>query len=138
MSERYRIRVRRGDVEVEVESTDLNDLQPAASSVRTTEPALMRTPRPLSIGEFVKKIAPVKKNEVAAAIAYFLEYEEKCQEWKPDEVAGRFTEVRKEKPSNMADLLNKSDFFMRGQENGHYRLSETGVQWVEDRINNAP
>jgi hypothetical protein len=147
MSELYRIRVKRADIEVEVESTDREYVEakldqyltsrsagePATKGVRTETSTL----RPMSLREFVKRVSPDKKNEVAAVIAYFLEYNSDAtlEEWKPDDVAYKFADLRKPKPANMTDLLVKSNYFMEGRTKGFYRLSETGVQWVEDRLN---
>jgi hypothetical protein len=139
----YRIRVKRPDLEVEVESTDreyvdakLNHYLNIGASMEPLAASAQATPsrqRPMPIGEFVRQVNPEKKNEVAAAIAYFLEYHAvpTLEEWKPDQLADRFPDVRKPKPANMTDLLVKSSFFMGGREKGAYRLSETGVDWVE-------
>jgi hypothetical protein len=142
----YRIRVKRPDLEVEVESTDRRyvdeKLEKYLKIQVPTESAAIagddefrqgRSHRPTSISEFVRQISPNKKNEVAATIAYFLEYHADpiTGEWKPDQIADRFPDVRKPKPANMTDLLVKSNFFMGGRERGSYRLSETGVNWVE-------
>jgi hypothetical protein len=152
MAAQYRVRVKRSDLEVEVESTDREyvdgKLEQYLNAAAATKPVTRggipapshdRPRRPMSISEFVKQVNPQKKNEVAAAIAYFLEYhaEPISEEWKPDQVADIFLDVRKPKPANMTDLLVKSDFFMSyGREKGSYRLSESGVQWVEARVSN--
>ena len=144
----YRIRIKRGDAEVEVESTDkdyveakIQEYLAAGSQLDGVAPAFPvshppRAKRPLSVGEFVKQIGPDKKNEIAATLAYFLEYHAGSEEWRPDEVGTKFTDARKPKPANMADLLAKSNFFMKGRQAGFYKLSETGVKWVEGRIAN--
>lgn len=152
MAALYRIRVKRPDLEVEVESTDREyvdkKLDYYLNMPATAEPAApggLARPhpnrslrRPMSIGEFVRQINPSKKNEVAAAIAYFLEYhaDPVSEEWKPDQIADRFPDVRKPKPANMTDLLVKSNLFMGGREKGSYRLSEPGVIWVESQVGN--
>jgi hypothetical protein len=144
--------VKRPDLEVEVESTDreyvdakldqyLNislSTEPAAAGGRAASRHDPSPRRPMSIGEFVRQVNPEKKNEVAAAIAYFLEYHADpiAEEWKPDQIADRFPDLRKPKPANMTDLLVKSNFFMSGREKGSYRLSETGVNWVEAQWDN--
>jgi hypothetical protein len=156
MPNTYRIRVRRGDVEVEAESSDKEYVESKVDQYLASSEATSPTPvaadgtsrhriptstagerRPLSIGEFVKQVAPDKKNEIAATVAYFLEFFANQDEWKPEDVAGKFTDARKPKPANMTDLLAKSNFFMKGRESGFYRLSETGVQWIEGRVANA-
>jgi hypothetical protein len=152
MAETYRIRVRRGDLEVEVESSDREyveaKLEQYLNAERSSEPiregsggadaSAVRSRRPLSVREFVKQTNPEKKNEVAAIIAYFLEYHATppLEEWKPDEIGDKFADARKPKPANMRDLLVKSDYFMEGREKGTYRLSETGVNWVEGQLGN--
>jgi hypothetical protein len=151
MSELYRIRVKRGDLEVEVESSDHDyveaKLNQYLNAQRSPEPPAAepgasvrgeRSRRPVSVREFVKQVYPEKKNEVAAAIAYFLEYHAAppVEEWKPDEIGDKFADARKPKPANMRDLLIKSDYFMEGREKGMYRLSETGVNWVESQLDN--
>jgi hypothetical protein len=152
MAALYRIRVKRPDLEVEVESTDRSYVEakldhylnigvstepPSAGGGAEPHPDSSRR-RPISIGEFVKQVNPDKKNEVAAAIAYFLEYHADpiAEGWKPDQIADRFPDVRKPKPANMTDLLVKSNFFMDGREKGSYRLSEAGVNWVEAQFGN--
>src|ERR1700722_6501864 len=144
----YRIRIKRGDTEVEVESTDKSYVEAkikeyfvARNDTNGAAPALLapqnvRPKRPVSVGEFVKQVGPDKKNEIAATLAYFLEYYGGSEEWKPDDVGAKFTDARKPKPANMTDLLAKSNFFMKGRQAGFYKLSETGVQWVEGRIGN--
>jgi hypothetical protein len=149
MSELYRIRVKYPDLEVEVESSDREyveakldqylNIQPSRGSSapgNRTEPSPDRSRRQVSITEFVKRVNPDKKNEVAATIAYYLEYHAEviAEEWKPDHVADKFPDLRKPKPANMTDLLQKSTFFMSGREKGTYRLSEDGVNWVEGRL----
>jgi len=150
MPEIYKIRVKRGDLEVEVESTDKDFVETkieqylgktvAANTQHQDQqppPPAQQNRRPLSISEFIKKVVPDKKNEIAATLAYFLEYYEDTSEWKPEAISDKFTDVRKSKPANMTDLLKKSDFFMKGHEAGFYQLSETGVQWAEGRLKNA-
>lgn len=152
MAELFRVRVKQPHLEVEVESTDRAYVD--AKMEQYLKDQSWSTPtdsrdnghpeprqdgsrrRPLSIGEFVKQINPDKKNEAAATIAYFLEYHADpiIEEWKPDQVADKFADVRKAKPANITDLLQKSNFFMSGREKGSYRLSETGVAWVEDQV----
>ena len=148
MAAHYRIRVKRPDLEVEVESTDREYVDAKLDQYLNIGPSIEppvaggsvapRRRRPMSISEFVRQVNPDKKNEVAAAIAYFLEYhtEPIVEEWKPDQIADRFQDVRKSAPANMTDLLVKSNFFMGGREKGSYRLSETGVNWVEARSSN--
>ncbi len=149
MPELYRIRVKYPDLEVEVESSDreyveakldqylnIQVVRGSSSTSRPTEPGPARSRRQVSMSEFVKRVNPHKKNEVAAVIAYYLEYhaESIAEEWKPDQVADKFPDIRKAKPANMTDLLQKSTFFMSGREKGTYRLSEDGVNWVEGRL----
>jgi hypothetical protein len=148
MPDLYRVRVKRSDIEVEVESTNrdyvlqmLNQYLDETPDAEPREPRALAAKtssarRPLSLGEFIRQINPGKKNEVAASIAYFLEFhaEPTAEEWRPDEIGDRFTEVRKPRPANMTDLLVKSNFFMDGREKGTYRLSETGVRWIEERL----
>jgi hypothetical protein len=149
MTALYRIRVKRLDLEVEVESTDREYVDTKLEqylNIRASGPASglaefhqnRSRPGPKSIAEFVRQVNPSKKNEVAAAIAYFLEYHADpiAQEWRPDQIADRFPDVRKPKPANMTDLLVKSNFFMSGREKGSYRLSEPGVTWVEAQAEN--
>ena len=150
MAEIFRIRIRRGDIEVEVESSDreyveaklehyLNTERPSERTVEesaSTDGSAARSRRPVSVREFVKQVNPEKKNEVAAAIAYFLEYHAAppFEDWKPDEIGDKFADARKPKPANIRDLVVKSDYFMEGREKGTHRLSETGVNWVEGQL----
>jgi|SRR5579871_1118741 len=151
MPELFRVRVKRGDLEVEVESSDRDyveaKLEQYLNAQRSAEPSAAqlgtevsaaRSRRPVSVQEFVKQVNPDKKNEIAAAIAYFLEYHAAppVEEWRSDEVGDKFADARKSKPANMRDLLVKSDYFMDGREKGTYRLSEKGVNWVEGQLNN--
>lgn len=150
MTENYRVRVKRADLEVEIESTDKKFIEaklaeylsqaetgPVAAAHHQpsgASPGKENRRRPLSIGEFSKQASPDKKNEIAATIAYYLEFHGDIEEWKPDDISDKFTDVRKSKPANMTDLLQKSDFFMKGRGPGFYRLSETGVRWVQGKV----
>jgi hypothetical protein len=154
MPELYRIRIKRGDLEVEVESSDRDyveaKLEHYLNAQRSSGPSAADSAsgsgadvssarsRPLIVREFVKQVNPEKKNEVAATIAYFLEYhaEQPVEEWRLEDVGDKFADARKSRPANMRDLLVKSDYFMEGREKGTYRLSETGVNWVEGQLNN--
>jgi hypothetical protein len=153
MPELYRIRVKRGDLEVEVESSDRDYVEtklehylsaqrspgsPPADSPPGSSADFRGARSPLTVREFVKQVNPEKKNEVAATIAYFLEYHASptVEEWRLEDVGDKFADARKPKPANMRDLLVKSDYFMDGREKSTYRLSEAGVKWVEGRLSN--
>jgi hypothetical protein len=140
----FRVRIRMADYEVEVESTDrkyvdekvkehLRANPPTAPAIRPL--AASGASRPTSLKEFTARVRPDKKVEIAATIAFYLEYltEVLVAHWKPEEVASRFTEIRKERPKNMTDLLKSSLYFMPADERGCYKLSETGVEWVRER-----
>ena len=125
MSELYRIRVKRGDLEVEVESSDRDYVEAKLEQYLNAEPSPgkrrqqslgiqdpnARSRRPVSIQEFVKQVNPQKKNEIAATIAYFLEYHAAppIEEWRSDEIGDRFADARNPKFRND----HKETFWLR-------------------------
>jgi len=114
--------------------SDVGREQPSTNAANAG--ALVGDLRPTSLRELRRRIGPEKKTEVAAMIAYYLENQPEVavQEWKPSEVAARFSELREEAPSNPAMTIGSSDFFMRSGTAGHYKLSSTGVRWIELRL----
>lgn len=156
MGEMFRIRLRRGDHELEIESSSREFVEekieiylatlpkgtPEAMGSareltgRTTHERLGENSRPISLREFAKLVGPDKKTEIAATIAYFLEHyaEELLADWKPSEVSGRFTELRESPPTNPAMTIGSSDFFMHSSSAGRYKLSSTGVAWIESKL----
>jgi hypothetical protein len=141
----FRVRIRRADYEVEVESSDKRyvdeklreHLGSATPTVLATNaPPVNEGPRPTSLKEFAARVRPDKKVEIAASVAYYLEHliEVPVTHWKPEDVASRFTEIRKERPKNMPNLLKSSLYFMQADEKGCYKLTDTGILWVRGRL----
>jgi hypothetical protein len=141
--------VRTNQLEVEVESTEkafvegklkeylsIPKNQPDQDTDKDDKSPGNRFSKEGSLNSFVKKINPVSKSETAAAIAYFLENHSQTVllEWRPNDLADKFPDVRKSKPKNMTDTIRKSDLFMNGKTKGSYQLSEDGVEWVEGRL----
>lgn len=149
MGDVYRVRIKRGNDEIEVESHDrafvedkLKEFgeqrtQPAElAPMESKAPSDHRTSCRESLKEFSTRISHDKKNESAAVIAYYLEHlaETPLQEWRPNDIEMLFADLRKPRPANMRDLILKSNFFMEGHQPGSHRLTETGVKWVEERL----
>jgi len=146
----YRVRVRRGDVEVEVESNDKNFVErhleqqmaaalavaKAPSHATTESEPPCGTRRPLSLREFYKQVSPKQMQQRAATIAYYVEHmsTEKVEEWKPTDIETKWADTgEKKRPGNLAGTIRQSTFFSRIRP-GQYRLSNTGLEWVEGEL----
>ncbi|MCH7498583.1 MAG: hypothetical protein IH886_00985 [Nitrospinae bacterium] len=150
MGDMYRLKIRIGDREFEVASSDQNYVDEKfqkhfdliCSGKKSGTEAVDRGKigsggeRPISLREFEKQVSPKSKTEKAAVVAFFLEHflDPVIEEWKPNDVFDRFSEIRGIKPANPSDTIKKSNFFMPGSRSGFYKLSRSGVAWVEKQI----
>jgi len=150
MDDIYRLKIRFGDREFEVESSDKDYVEERfekhfdliCSGKKSGTEAVDRGKigsggeRPISLREFEKQVSSKSKTEKAAVVAFFLEHflDPVIEEWKPNNIFDRFSEIRETKPANPTDTIQKSQFFMPGSKGGFYKLSRSGVAWVEKQI----
>jgi hypothetical protein len=156
MAEQYRVRIKRGVLEVEVESTDreyvdakVSDLieaysthmdgdegLPSAKTNGSSGSGTSGDAKRTSLQEFVKKLAPSKDTEYVVAVTYYAEKHEGLQEVRTRDVSARFRSI-KYKHSNPADAVaraRKQAFLMEGSSRRTFVVTQTGEKWVEGRL----
>lgn len=153
MDAHFRVRIKRNDFEIEVESTEKDyvdskfkefyeDLTKNFSSLPATpknedngkQPPL--TPKETSLQEFVKRVKPNSGPEKAVTIGYFVEKIQNKGSFHVQEIKDGFSKI-KFPHSNPSDTVSKAKAngkIMEGPEKGSYILTQTGESWVEERL----
>lgn len=149
MTERYRVRIRRDEIEIEVESTDRDyvdkmlDLYLGPPSKVLLAPD--SPPGPSRVGgksqilqEFINRVKPASGPEHVVAITYFAEKYRGQSEVRTKEISDAFRTL-KYKYSNSADAVAKAKaggLLMDGPSKGSFVASRSGEQWVEAAMKN--
>lgn len=147
MAALYRVRIRRGDVEVEVESTDkkyvkamlAEHLSPPAqqqAAPSASPGAAVPGGKQTSLQEFVKQVAPKAAREYVVTVIYFKEKSESMAEVRPKDVAAAFKSL-KYKCGNVSDAVAKAKrggHLMSGDSPRCYVVTNTGENWVQERL----
>jgi hypothetical protein len=110
----YRIRLKRGDFEVEVQGDkewveakykELTSEKSLSQALKSTEIGTM----PQTIGEFLdEKGDPTKHTDATAVFAYWLFKVEKMQSFNVQDILTCFDKTRKAKPSNVNQIINQN------------------------------
>ena len=147
MAEFYRVRVKTENLEVEVESSDrdyverkLQEYRVAAeSSSGTTSETVKhgRAPsesKPLSIQEFIRRVAPSKDVEYVVAVAYFCEKHEQMEEVKLRDVSDRFSRIKYKHSNHSVAVSRAKEKGWLMDRGAGFVVTNTGERWIEDRI----
>lgn len=151
----YRVRVKRAEIEVEVDSSDkdyteakLKELLAAAETKapagpRTTGPAHKASPPPsstgktLSLAEHVRALSPKSGAQHVIAVGDYLErYGGMADGFKTRDVAASFTTI-KYKHSNPAEAVRQAKsqgLLMDGKEDGTLVITSTAESWVKTQL----
>ncbi len=150
MDDHYRIRVRSGDLEIEISSHDKSfveeklkeyekkQLQPSASAPgkqKTREPSTPSSKR-LSMQEFVRRTTVRTATERVLAATYFKEKYEHAEEISRTDIIAAF-KVMKYTCANPSDAIAKAKkkaWLMDGIEKGSFVTTHTGEEWIEARL----
>ena len=159
MNASYRIKVRTDRVEIEVESTDkafveekiaslLSDPQifslrlPASTENATQDQRSSKSPnsKELSLPEFIRRVRPESGPEYVITVGYFLEKFQSLTGFNSSQIKEGFTKARYQH-TNPSDAILKARAqgkLMEGPERSTYILTQSGEQWVEQRLKMAP
>ena len=148
----YRVRVRRGEFEIEVESNDkdyveakLKDFEERVSKAQPVLPAgegaesltaVFESGKPISLVELKKLVGAETGTENTVAVAYYLEKLKGQQEYPVRDLVDGLKELRCNF-KNYWDVVLKTKqagFLMEGSSKKMLRLTDTGERWVESRL----
>jgi hypothetical protein len=150
----YRVRVKKGDAEVEVDSSDkdytetklkelLVDLPAREPAGPPTKPAGKQVSataapgKPLSMVEYVRSLAPKSGAQYVVAIGNYLEkHGGMASGFKTRDIVEGFT-TTKYKHSNPAEAVRQAKtqgLLMDGKEAGSLLVTSTGEDWVKVQL----
>lgn len=144
MTETYKIRLRKGDFEVEIQG-DQKWVEDKFKELTSEKFQFTMTKRvtiegmPETLGEFLdQKGNPKKHTEIVAVFAYWLFKVEKMESFNVKDIVTCYEKVRKAKPKNPNQIINvdvASHFFAESTEkkDGYkaWILTRTGEELVE-------
>ena len=148
MTQQYRIKLRKDQIEFEVESTDRKFVESKIVELKKefiAEPTNelvnhLREPtgprKKESLMEFLKKINAKSATDHAVAIAYYLEKVDGIEEISIKHIKTGFR-LAKFQHSNASQVLvdaKTRSFLMDGSAPKLYTITQSGVRWVEDRL----
>lgn len=157
MDNHFRVRIKKNDFEIEVESTEKDyvdskvnefygDLTKHSPSlpVKTNQDGNGKqnllpttiTPKETSLQEFVKRVKPNSGPEKAVTIGYFVEKIQNKGLFYIQEIKEGFSKIKfpHSNPSDTVSKAKASGKIMEGSEKGSYILTQTGESWVEERL----
>ena len=149
----YRVRVRRGDLELEVEATDAGYVDEKLAELldrmgvegsngserapRSPNSGASATGKPPSLVEFVRLVSPSGGLEHVLAVGYYLEHHRgSTGGFRRREVVQAFKTLRysHSNPGVPIAAGRKQGLLMEGAEGDKIRLSETADEWVRARL----
>ena len=148
MNQHYRIKLKKDQIEIEVESTAKEFVE--GKIVELMEEFIAKTERDLihsargatgsvkkeSLMEFLKRVNPKSATDYAVSIAYHLERVDGIEEITVKHIKEGFKRA-KFRHSNASQVLvdaKAKSLFMDGSAPKRYTLTQSGEKWVEDRI----
>ena len=149
----YRIRIRRGEVELDLSSPDpawvdvkLEALEALFSGGATeastaAEPGLSTPftgPKPVSLAEHVRAVDPSGGLEHVLAVGYYLErYSGLKGGFRRRDLAEAFSALRyhHSNPGVPIAAARRRGLLMDGEEHEKLQLTETAERWVKERLN---
>jgi hypothetical protein len=145
MNERYRVRISRGDLEVEVESHDagyvdakLKEYLDSPASKLAHDHKARPSGKRMSVQEFARKINPKTGPESVLTVAYFIEKHEGETKVQTKAIAGRVgAKGLRKQFKNVSDAIagaKDRGWLMDGDAPRSVCLTDTGEAWVEERV----
>lgn len=157
MSENNRIRIKRGDYEVEVEGNaefvekhialykkEFDKMKTSSNSIVGQEnkpnsltggsPSL-----PNTIVEFYREKNPESQRETVVLVAYWLTKKEGKEEFKPKEISALYEKLNLKKIRNIHQAIRvvssgNSAFLTDSTTAGHYKITLTGMDFIEHEL----
>ena len=147
MTDQYRVRIRRDDIEVEVESTDreyvdeklnlyLGSPQPSLPTPQAGGGSFRGGAKSQSLQEFIRIVKPDSGIDHVVAITYYYEQFGGKSELRTKDIREAFRAL-KVKYSNVPDAVAKArvaGLLMDGASKGTFVASKTGEDWVETAL----
>jgi len=151
MAAGYRVRIRKGEIEIEVESSEKNyvdakldewikRLAPASrDAARPEEDAASRPSgaKGKSLAEHVRALAPKSGPQYVIAVGDYLErYGEMADGFKTRDLVDGFRTVkyRHSNPAEAVRQAKQQGFLMDGREAGSLILTQTAEAWVKGQL----
>jgi hypothetical protein len=149
MAEQYRVRVKKGDIEVEVESHEKEFVNQALQEYLRLSGGLTaeRTPeaapglaisggKPLSAAESVERVHPENDTEYVLTAAYYLEKQQGMTEFKTTDIKECFDDIgyKHSNPSDAVMRAKNKRYLMKGRAKRTYAVTRSGVDWIEARL----
>jgi len=157
MTEKYRIRIKQGEVEIEVEGdkefvekhiekfkeeipNSTKELPPEEKTVIPESPPRAKLEiEKLSLAEFYKQKQPKDHNETVVVFAYWLTKKENKEEFPTKDISSCFDVARISKPKNVTQHIKavssgKKAFLTTGSKKGLWKLTLTGEEFVEKEL----
>jgi hypothetical protein len=152
----YKIRIKRGEVEIEVEgdkefvekhieefkkemSKIAEELPPKEKIITPEIPKEEVELEKLSLAEFYKLKQPKDNNETVVVFAYWLTKKEHKEEFKTKEISACFDAARIPKPKNITQHVlkvasGKTAYLTTGSTKGYYKLTLTGEEFIKKEL----
>ncbi len=147
----YRVRVRKGEVEIEVESSDKSYVESklgewskrlslgAREIVAPEQDVPSRSPgvRGKSLAEHVRALAPKSGPQYVIAVGDYLErYGQLANGFKTRDLVDGFRTVkyRHSNPAEAVRQAKQQGFLMDGKESGSLLLTQTAESWVKGQL----
>jgi hypothetical protein len=148
MTQHYRIRIRKNEIEIDIKYTDIQFVQAKLAELKEeflakrTADSGYSSPETLGFGkkesllEFLKRVSPKAAIEYAVGIAYYLEKVEGIEEITVKHIKERFRRVKFQhsNPSQVLVDAKIKSLLMDGSAPKQYTLTQSGEKWVEDRL----
>lgn len=150
MDEQYRIRLRRGDTEIEVSSHDRSFVEKKVKEYTTGQfqlsvdaPAKKKTrelvpsaPKSLSTQEFIGKTKVHTGPEYVLAVTYFKEIYEDAEFVRTGDIASAFKAIgyKCANISNVISRAKKKRWLMDKNKKGSFVTTQTGEKWIKNKL----
>lgn len=150
MSENYKIRIKKGDFELEVSGDkdfttskfdELSKILDNASTSQSNNPPIAishEVPRSITLVEFLKKKEANGHPDRIVIFAYYLFHNRKIESFNVDDIEACYSETRTGKPANINDAINQSvgkghltPATEKKNDKKAWTITQTGDEYVE-------
>lgn len=148
MNNNYKIRVRKDQFEIEIESSEKDfvveklkelmdnldvKIQSKTIQSKSTQP---NGTKQKSFNEFLNEVSPTSATEYTVAITYYMEKVEGVNEINVKDIKEGFRKAKFAHSNPSQALINAKTqgLLMEGSTPKHFILTQTGEKWVEEKI----
>lgn len=147
MNQNYRVRISKEGFELELESTEkdfvetkLRELLPSnVDSIKGMSSPSKSSKKPVSLNEFLQKVGPKSAIEYTVGIGFYLEKMAGVEHFTAKDIKESFRRVKHphSNPSQALVDAKARGWLMTGSDSKHYTLTQTGEEWVEERLKSS-